>query len=84
MILSPRVPLLTRYAMTQADSLPSEESEFEERGRLIEQMLDKIYPFSSDMSEDDREGVENDRQMLMMRADWGSLPLEELRQIASQ
>jgi hypothetical protein len=55
------------------------ESEFEERGRLIEQLLDVIYPFHPDMSDDVREGVEADRQMLAIRAGWDSMPIEELR-----
>ena len=58
-------------------------SEMEERGRLIEQMLDKIHPFDSRMPDDVRAGVESDRQMLVIRAGWGSMPIEELRQIAA-
>lgn len=60
------------------------DSEFEERGRLIEQMLDKIYPFSPDMPENIREGVEGDRQSLVLRTGWSSVPIEELRQVAAR
>lgn len=65
------------------DASGGEESEFEERGRLIEQMLNDIYPFRPDMSEADREGVEQDRQSLVLRTDWGTMPIEELRSVAS-
>lgn len=59
-------------------------SEFEERGRLIESMLDKIYPFIPGMPEDVRQGVENDRQMLVLRSEWGSMPIEKLREVAAR
>ena len=59
------------------------ESEMEERGKLIEQMLDKIYPFNPNMPESIREGFEVDRQMLIMRTGWSSMPIEKLRQVAA-
>src|SRR3989344_895509 len=58
-------------------------SEFEERARLIEGMLDQIYPFHPNMPEHVREGVEQDRQTVVLRAGWGGMPIEELRRIAS-
>ncbi|MBI2676847.1 MAG: hypothetical protein HYX21_02800 [Candidatus Yanofskybacteria bacterium] len=58
-------------------------NEFEERGKLIEQMLDKIYPFHPKMPENIREGVETDRQILVMRAGWNTMPIEELRRVAA-
>jgi hypothetical protein len=69
--------------MPQTDSSVPQEAEFEERGRLIERMLDKIYPFSPGMPENVREGVESDRQMLVMRTDWSSMPIEKLRDLAN-
>ena len=61
-----------------------DESEFEERGKLIEKMLDKIYPFNPGMSAEVREGVEIDRQMLLLRTGWGQMPIEELRVLANR
>lgn len=60
------------------------DSEFGERGRLIGYMLDKLYPIDPDMPVDVREGVEADRQMLALRAGWGTMPIETLREIASK
>lgn len=59
-------------------------SEFEERGKLIEGMLDKIYPFAPNMPDNVREGVESDRQMLVIRSGWSTMPIEELRQVAAR
>ena len=56
-------------------------TEIEERGRLIEQMLDKIYPLNPKMPEAVREGVEADRNMLVLRTGWGAMPIEELRKL---
>lgn len=59
------------------------ESEFAERGRLIEQMLDKIYPLDDSMPRADREAIDTERQMLTMRAGWPSMPIEQLRLAAA-
>ncbi len=67
-----------------AQQYPIDESELEERGKLIEQMLDKIYPFKPGMPEHVRDGVDASRQDLAMRSGWGSMPIEELRQTANQ
>lgn len=58
--------------------------ELEERGKLIEQMLDKIYPFKPGIPEHIREKVDIDRQSLALRAGWGSMPIEKLRQVANK
>ncbi len=67
-----------------AQERPIDQSEFDERGQLIEQMLDKIYPFKAGMPETVREKVEVDRQSLAQRSGWGSMPIEALRQTANQ
>ena len=59
------------------------ENEFEERGKLIEKMLDKIYPLHPKMPESIREGVETDRQMLVMRTGWNTMSIAELRRVAA-
>lgn len=59
------------------------ESEIEERGRLIEEMLDKIYPINPRMPEDVQTGVHDERQMLVMRARWNDMPLAQLRRVAA-
>ena len=58
-------------------------TEVEERGKLIEQMLNKIYPLDDVMPQEVREGVETDRQMLVLRVSWGTMPIKELRSIAN-
>lgn len=59
-----------------------EESEFEERARLIEKMLDDLYPFKPDMSDSEREALDNERQMLVLRTGWGGMPIGELRKLS--
>jgi len=59
------------------------ENEFEERIILIEQMLDKIYPFEHGMSEEVRDSVDSNRQMLVMRAGWNTMSIVELRRVAA-
>lgn len=58
------------------------DQEFEERGKLIEGMLDKIYPFKEGMPDVVRDSVDSDRQMLVMRTGWREMPIEELRKLA--
>lgn len=60
------------------------ESEFEERGRLIEKMLDKINPIRADASDEERQSIDAERQILAMRAGWTSMPLRELRRISNK
>lgn len=55
------------------------EDEFEEKNKLINSILDKIYPFEGCMDEKTKKRVDNDRQLLVIRAGWGSLSIEELR-----
>lgn len=62
----------------------AKDSETTERGKLIEGMLDKIYPFDPAMPDSVREGVETDRQALALRSGWGNMPIEELRQVAAR
>jgi len=57
-------------------------NEFDERARLIEQILDKISPIPADALVDVRESIDIERQTLAMRAGWGSMSIEELRRTA--
>lgn len=59
-------------------------SEFEERYDLIDTMLDQIYPFPQNVSDSDREAIDADRQMLVLRTGWGSMSLAELRALAAK
>ena len=54
-----------------------------ERSKLIIQMLDKSYPFEENMPRDVREDIDRERQMLVLRSDWRSLSIEDLRKIAN-
>jgi len=59
-------------------------TEIEERGKLIEQILDKIYPLDDVMSEEVREDFKTYRQLLVLRVGWGTMPIEKLRIIANK
>ena len=59
-------------------------SEFEERGQLIESILNKIKPFPQTCDEETRELIDADRQILVLRAGWGSMPIRQLRELASK
>ena len=59
-------------------------TEIEERGKLIEQILDKIYPLDDVMSEEVREDFKTYRQLLVLRVGWGTMPIEKLRVIANK
>lgn len=55
----------------------------EERAQLIVEMLDKIKPFPENASEEHSEQIDTDRHMLAMRAGWITMPLDQLRGVAS-
>jgi hypothetical protein len=59
-------------------------SEFEEKYELIDKMLDQIYPFPPDVSESDREAIDNERQMIVLRTGWGSMSVAELRALVAK
>ena len=59
---------------------------FEERSKLMEQMLDKLYPFSPKMSKEERAAVERKRYLFASYGawiTWMSSPIEELRQLVA-
>jgi hypothetical protein len=55
-----------------------------ERTELIISMLDKITPIPENAPEDVRETIDQERQLLAVRAGWTVMPLEELRKLANQ
>lgn len=57
----------------------TEPNEFEEKGRLIETLLDKSMPILECAPNDVKEAIDAERQMLVMRAGWNSMTVAELR-----
>ena len=62
--------------MEQASDL--EPNYWRRKGTVITAMLDEIYPITVEMPEDIVEGIEIERQMLVMRAGWNMLEPAEL------
>ena len=54
-------------------------NEFVEKAELIEQILDKIYPIPKNAPDEVKEAVEVNRQMLVMRAGFIYMSIEELK-----
>lgn len=58
-------------------------TEWEERYNLIDSMLNKIYPLSDDMDDEKQEQIDTARQLLVIRAGWDKIPIDELRKAAN-
>lgn len=58
--------------------------EFKERAKLIEGMLDKIKPIPKRAPREVKELTDAERQMLVLRAGWNNMPIEELRKKAGK
>ena len=54
-------------------------NEFAEKAELIEQILDRINPIPEDAPDDVKEAIDSDRQILVMRAGFSQMSVEELR-----
>ena len=54
-------------------------SEFEEKGRLIETILDRIKPIPESAPDDVKNTIDAERQMLVMRAGWSNMSVAELQ-----
>lgn len=55
-----------------------------ERATLIEAILDKIKPIPENAPDDVKDAIDTERQVLAMRADWTTMPIEELREKAQK
>jgi hypothetical protein len=55
-----------------------------ERAELILKLLDKLMPIPEEAPNDVQNQIDAERQMLAFRAGWTSMPIEELRAIASR
>jgi len=53
--------------------------EFKEKAELIEKILDKMIPFPKNAPEEIKEKIDSDRQMLIIRAGFNLLSVEELK-----
>ena len=56
-------------------------SDMDKKVQLIGAMLDGIMPIRESMPEEVAESVDAERQMLVLRAGWGKMSLEELEQL---
>ncbi len=61
----------------------AELDEITERGELILAILDKIKPIPKNAPGNVQDEIDTDRQILVLRAGWNTMPLEELRKIAA-
>ncbi len=54
-------------------------SEFEEKARLIEGILDEIKPIPGNAPESIKDTVDAERQRLVLQAGWNNMSVKELR-----
>jgi len=59
-------------------------SEFEEKGRLIETILDRIKPIPESAPDDVKDAIDAERQMLVMRAGWCNMSVAELQAMVNK
>lgn len=59
-------------------------SDFEEKGYLIEAILDKIKPIPQDAPDEVKDAIETERQMLVMRAGWNNMSVAKLKALVNK
>ncbi|MDP3985327.1 MAG: hypothetical protein Q8P82_01055 [bacterium] len=59
-------------------------SEFEEKGRLIETILDRIKPIPESAPNDVKDAIGAERQMLVMQAGWSNMSVAELQAMVNK
>jgi|WetSurMetagenome_2_1015567.scaffolds.fasta_scaffold47784_4 hypothetical protein len=57
--------------------------EFAERAELIVVMLDRISPIPQNVPQYVQDAIDSERQMLVMRAGWNNMPIDELRKLVN-
>lgn len=60
------------------------EDRFQEKGEIIEKILDKIMPISKNASQETKDGIDRERLMLVSRAGWNEMTVEKLSEILNK
>jgi len=59
-------------------------SKFEEKGRLILTILDRIKPIPESAPDEVKDAIDTERQILVMRAGWNNMSINELRALIAK
>ena len=59
-------------------------TEFEEKGRLIQTILDRIKPIPESAPDDVKDAIDAERQMLVMREGWNNMSVSQLQALADE
>jgi len=57
---------------------------FQEKGEIIEKILDKIMPIPQNASQERRNRVDTERLMLVSRAGWNEMSVEKLTAVLNK
>jgi len=58
-------------------------SEFADKARLIETILDRIKPIPESAPDDVKDAIDTERQMLVIRAGWNNMSVAELQALVN-